>query len=106
MALFVATKARVLVTLATAGTMVAGVAGLQAHAVQLAAQTEAESAAQLLNTAPVAAPTPTATVVKKKKKKKKKSSAAVGVQQAPAKAAKPAKASKPAKNHGSSSGSK
>jgi hypothetical protein len=99
MALFVATKARVLVTLATAGAMVAGVAGLQAQAVQLAAQTEAESAAQLLNTAPVAAPTPTATVVKKKKKKKKPS-ATVVVQQAPVKPA------KPAKNHGSSSGSK
>jgi hypothetical protein len=99
MALFVATKARVLVTLATAGAMVAGVAGLQAHAVQLAAQTEAESAAQLLNTAPVTAPTPTATVIKKKKKKKKPS-AAVVVQQAPTPTA------KPAKNHGSSSGSK
>jgi len=100
MALFVATKARVLVTLATASAMVAGVAGLQAHAVQLAAQTEAESAAQLLNTAPVTAPTPTATVIKKKKKKKKKPSAAVVVQQAPTPTA------KPAKNHGSSSGSK
>jgi HAMP domain-containing protein len=99
MSQFVATKARVFVTLATAGSMVAGVAGLQAHAVQLEAQAEAESVAQTANTTTIAAPTPTATVVKKKKKKKKKSVATVVVQQAPAKAA------KPAKNHGSSSGS-
>lgn len=101
MALFVATKARVLVTLATAGAMVAGVAGLQAHAVQLAAQTEAESVAQLLNTAPVTAPTPTATVIKKKKKRKP--SATVFIQQPPTSAVKPAK---PAQNDGTSGGSK
>jgi hypothetical protein len=99
MALFVATKARVMVTLATAGAMVAGVAGLQAQAVEQAVQAEIESAALAASTVPVATPTPTATVVKKKKKKKK-SSAAVVAQPAPAPAA------KPAKNHGSSSGSK
>jgi hypothetical protein len=99
MALFVATKARVLVTLATAGAMVAGVAGLQAQAVEQAVQAEIESAALAAGTVPVATPTPTATVVKKKKKKKK-SSATVVAQTAPAPAA------KPAKNHGSSSGSK
>ena len=99
MALFVATKARVLVTLATAGAMVAGVAGLQAQAVEQALQAEIESAALAAGTVPVATPTPTATVVKKKKKKKK-SSATVVAQTAPAPAA------KPAKNHGSSSGSK
>jgi hypothetical protein len=100
MALFVATKARVMVTLATAGAMVAGVAGLQAQAVEQAVQAEIESAALAASTVPVATPTPTATVVKKKKKKKKKSSATVAAQPAPAPAA------KPAKNHGSSSGSK
>ena len=99
MALFVATKARVLVTLATAGAMVAGVAGLQSQAVEQAVQAEIESAALAAGTVPVATPTPTATVVKKKKKKKK-SSATVVAQTAPAPAA------KPAKNHGSSSGSK
>jgi len=99
MALFVATKARVVVTLATAGAMVAGVAGLQAQAVEQAVQAEIESAALAAGTVPVATPTPTATVVKKKKKKKK-SSATVVAQTAPAPAA------KPAKNHGSSSGSK
>jgi hypothetical protein len=99
MALFVATKARVMVTLATAGAMVAGVAGLQAQAVEQAVQAEIESAALAASTVPVATPTPTATVVKKKKKKKK-SSATVVAQPAPAPAA------KPAKNHGSSSGSK
>ena len=99
MALFVATKARVMVTLATAGAMVAGVAGLQAQAVEQAVQAEIESAALAASTVPVATPTPTATVVKKKKKKKK-SSATVAAQPAPAPAA------KPAKNHGSSSGSK
>jgi hypothetical protein len=99
MALFVATKARVLVTLATAGAMVAGVAGLQAQALEQAVQAEIESAALAAGTVPVATPTPTATVVKKKKKKKK-SSATVVAQTAPAPAA------KPAKNHGSSSGSK
>ena len=99
MALFVATKARVLVTLATAGAMVAGVAGLQAQAVEQAVQAEIESAALAAGTVPVATPTPTATVVKKKKKKKK-SSATVVAQPAPAPAA------KPTKNHGSSSGSK
>jgi len=99
MALFVATKARVLVTLATAGAMVAGVAGLQAQAVEQAVQAEIESAALAAGTVPVATPTPTATVVKKKKKKKK-SSATVVAQTAPVPAA------KPAKNHGSSSGSK
>jgi hypothetical protein len=99
MALFVATKARVMVTLATAGAMVAGVAGLQAQAVEQAVQAEIESAALAASTVPVATPTPTATVVKKKKKKKK-SSATVVTQPAPAPAA------KPAKNHGSSSGSK
>jgi hypothetical protein len=99
MALFVATKARVMVTLATAGAMVAGVAGLQAQAVEQSVQAEIESAALAASTVPVATPTPTATVVKKKKKKKK-SSATVVTQPAPAPAA------KPAKNHGSSSGSK
>jgi hypothetical protein len=99
MALFVATKARVMVTLATAGAMVAGVAGLQAQAVEQAVQAEIESAALAASTVPVATPTPTATAVKKKKKKKK-SSATVAAQPAPAPAA------KPAKNHGSSSGSK
>jgi hypothetical protein len=99
MALFVATKARVMVTLATAGAMVAGVAGLQAQAVEQAVQAEIESAALATSTVSVATPTPTATVVKKKKKKKK-SSATVVAQPAPAPAA------KPAKNHGSSSGSK
>ena len=99
MALFVATKARVMVTLATAGAMVAGVAGLQAQAVEQAVQAEIESAALAASTVSVATPTPTATVVKKKKKKKK-SSATVVAQTAPAPAA------KPAKNHGSSSGSK
>ncbi|WP_289460420.1 hypothetical protein, partial [Klebsiella pneumoniae] len=86
MALFVATKARVLVTLATAGAMVAGVAGLQAQAVQQAVLEEAESAALAMSAAPIASPTPTATAVKKKKKKKKPSVAVV-VQQAPVKAA-------------------
>lgn len=101
MAKYVATKARILVTVATAGAMFAGVAGLQANAVEKALQAEVDGSATAANTVPVAAPTPTATTVKKKKKKKKKPAAATVVVQ-PA----PAPAPKPAKNHGSSSGSK
>lgn len=100
MALFIATKARVLVTLATAGTMMAGVVGLQAEAVQQAVLGEAESAALIASAAPILAPTPTAIVVKKKKKKKRKPSATVFIQQPPTSVA------KPAQNDGTSAGSK
>lgn len=96
MALFVATKARILVTVATAGAMVAGVAGLQAQA-QEAATIEAASAAQTAETTTtIPAPTPTAT---KKKKKKKKKTVAVVVQA-------PVVQKKATKTHGTSSGSK
>jgi hypothetical protein len=98
MALFVATKARLLVTVATAGAMVAGVAGLQAEALQ-AESIEVAAEAQASQTV-AQAPTPTATSVVKKKKKKKKP-AAVYVAPAPT-----AEKKTPAKNHGSSSGSK
>lgn len=102
MALFIATKARVLVTLGTAGTMMAGVVGLQAEAVQQVVLCEAESAALIASAAPILAPTPTALVVKKKKKKKKKRkpSATVFIQQPPTSVA------KPAQNDGTSAGSK
>lgn len=99
MALFVATKARVFVTLATAGAMIGGVAGLEAQARETAIQEEAAAIAAAEAAAPAApAPTPT-TVVKKKKKKKKK--ATVVVVQAPVVQKKAV-----AKNHGTSSGSK
>jgi hypothetical protein len=98
MALFIATKARILVTVATAGAMFAGVAGLQAQAQETTALANATESASTVTTPTVAAPTPTATI---KKKNKKKAPRAAVVVQAPVvqKKAKP-------KSHGSSSGSK
>ena len=104
MAIFIAAKARILVTVATAGAMFAGVAGLQAQAQETTALEDAAESAASATPSTIAAPTPTAAV----KKKKKKPAPAVVVQTpvAPAKAA-PAPAKKPApKNHGSSGGSK
>ena len=97
MALFVATKARIFVTVATAGAMVTGVAGLQAQAQEATAIANAAETAQTVSTTPVAAPTPTATVTKKKKKKKKPAAVVVQAPVAP-------KATK--KSHGKSGGSK
>jgi hypothetical protein len=98
MALFIATKARILVTVATAGAMFAGVAGLQAQAQETTALANTTESASTVTTPTVAAPTPTATI---KKKKKKKAPRAAVVVQSPVvqKKAKP-------KSHGSSSGSK
>ena len=96
MALYVATKARILVTVAAAGAMVAGVAGLQAQAI--AASTPADPAATSQTTvtaAPAPVPTPTATAKKHKKKKKP----------APVVVAAPVVKKAPA-NHASSGGSK
>lgn len=73
MALYVATKARVLVTVAAAGAMVAGVAGLQAQAIAASIPADpAASSQSAVTAAPAPAPTPTATATAKKHKKKKK----------------------------------
>jgi hypothetical protein len=71
MALYVATKARILVTVAAAGAMVAGVAGLQAQAIAASIPADPAATSQTTVTAaPAPAPTPTATAKKHKKKKK------------------------------------
>lgn len=71
MALYVATKARVLVTVAAAGAMVAGVAGLQAQAIAASIPADpAASSQSAVTAAPAPTPTPTATAKKHKKKKK------------------------------------
>jgi len=71
MALYVAIKARVLVTVAAAGAMVAGVAGLQAQAIAASVPADPAATSQTIVTAaPAPAPTPTATAKKHKKKKK------------------------------------
>ncbi len=73
MALYVATKARVLVTVAAAGAMVAGVAGLQAQAIAASIPADpAASSQSAVTAAPAPTPTPTATATAKKHKKKKK----------------------------------
>ena len=99
MALFIATKARILVTVATAGAMFAGVAGLQAQAQETTALANATESAPTIAAPTVTAPTPTATITKKKKKKKAPQAAVVVQAPVVQKKAKP-------KSHGSSSGSK
>lgn len=97
MALYVATKARILVTVAAAGAMVAGVAGLQAQAIAASIPADPAATSQTTVTAaPAPVPTPTATAKKHKKKKKKPAPVVVAapvVKKAPA-------------NHASSGGSK
>jgi len=100
MAAFIATKARILVTVATAGAMFAGVAGLQAQAHEATAIANATESAPAAAAPTIAAPTPTATTITKKKKKKKAPAATVVVQ-APV-----AQKKATPKSHGSSSGSK
>jgi hypothetical protein len=99
MAAFVATKARILVTVATAGAMFAGVAGLQAQAQEATVLANAAETAQTVTPPTLSAPTATATTVKKKKKKKAKKTAVVVQAPVVQKKATP-------KSHGSSSGSK
>jgi hypothetical protein len=99
MAAFVATKARMLVTVATAGAMFAGVAGLQAQAQEATVLANAAETAPTVTPPTIAAPTATATTVKKKKKKKPKKTAVVVQAPVAQKKATP-------KSHGSSSGSK
>lgn len=98
MAAFVATKARILVTVATAGAMFAGVAGLQAQAQEATVLANAAETAPTVTPPTIAAPTATATTVKKKKKKQKKPAVVVQAPVAQKKAT--------PKSHGSSSGSK
>lgn len=106
MAHFIATKARILVTVATAGAMFAGVAGLQAQAQGATVLAEAAESALTVSPSTAAAPTPTATIAKKKKKKPTTPTVVVSAPVAPVKAA-PVPQKKPAQNsHGSSSGSK
>lgn len=96
MALYVATKARILVTVAAAGAMVAGVAGLQAQAIAASIPADPAATSQTTVTAaPAPVPTPTATAKKHKKKKKP----------APVVVAAPVVKKAPA-NHASSGGSK
>ena len=95
MALYVATKARILVTVAAAGAMVAGVAGLQAQAIAASIPADPAATSQTTVTAaPAPVPTPTATAKKHKKKKP-----------APVVVAAPVVKKAPA-NHASSGGSK
>ena len=99
MSLFIATKARILVTVATAGAMFAGVAGLQVQAQEATAVANAAETASTVTAPTIAAPTTTATTTKKKKKKKAKVTAVVVQAPVAQKKATP-------KSHGSSGGSK
>jgi len=98
MAAFVATKARIVVTVATAGAMFAGVAGLQAQAQEATVLANATETVPSVTPTIVAAPTVTASATHKKKKKAKKVAVVV---QAPVVQQKATP-----KSHGSSSGSK
>lgn len=100
MALYVATKARVLVTVAAAGAMVAGVAGLQAQAIAASIPADpAASSQSAVTAAPAPTPTPTATATATAKKHKKKKKPAPVVVAAPV-------VKKAPSSHASSGGSK
>jgi hypothetical protein len=99
MAAFIATKARIVVTVATAGAMFAGVAGLQAQAQEATILANAAETIPSVTPTIVVAPTVTASTSHKKKKKKTKKAAVVVPAPVVQQKATP-------KSHGSSSGSK